>query len=370
MRLFDLAEAEGHHHLGYNGPEEDAYCREFASALGGGFADGVNSGTSAVFVALLALDLKPGGEIIVPPITDPGGVMPVALLGHTAVTADAAPGSYNMSATQIAARITDQTRAILVAHLAGLPADMDPILELARQRGIPVVEDCAQSHGAMYKGKPVGGLGTIACYSTMFGKHHASGGQGGLVFTRDEPLYWQVRRAADRGKPFGIQGSSGNLFASLNLNMDELHAAIGRTQLARLPAMVRQRRKLAATLAGRCREELRTVRLVTDPPGCEASYWFLFFCFDPAPLRATKTEFVAAVAAEGIPVEPGYPFVQSRQPWWARTFPDAGPERYPLPNIDAAEACHFRCLFHEDWTETEIDDFMAAMTKVEAAFAR
>ena len=194
LALFDQAIAEGEQVLGYNGPQEDAYCKEFAAWLGGGFADGVNSGSNAVYVALRALDLEPFGEVIVGPVTDPGGVMPVALCNQVPVIPDSGPGSYNTSAEQIAARITDQTRAIVIAHIAGIPCEMDAIMDLARSRGLPVVEDCAQAHGTLYQGKFVGTFGDVAAFSTMFGKLHVTGGQGGIVFTRAEQRYRRDER--------------------------------------------------------------------------------------------------------------------------------------------------------------------------------
>lgn len=133
VALMDRAMTEGSDVLAYGGPEEDAYCKLFAQQLGGGFADGVNSGTNAVYVALAALDLEPGSEVIVPAISDPGGVMPVALLGCIPVAADCAGGSFNTDAQQIAKVITPRTRAIVVAHISGLPVDMAPVLELARK---------------------------------------------------------------------------------------------------------------------------------------------------------------------------------------------------------------------------------------------
>ena len=147
LRLFDQAIASGEP-IGYGGPEEEAYEKEFAAAHGGGFADLVNSGTSALYAALGGLELEPAAEVAVPPISDPGGVMPVALLNLVPVVADAAPGSFNAGAEQIEAVLSPRTRAIVVAHIAGEPADMEPILELAGRRGLPVIEDCAQAHGA------------------------------------------------------------------------------------------------------------------------------------------------------------------------------------------------------------------------------
>jgi len=239
--LFDKAIEEGSHILGYNGSQETAYCQEFADFLGGGFADGVNSGTNAVFVALRALEIEPFSEVIVPPVSDPGGVMPVALCNLIPVPTDAAPGFFNTSVEEIEKRLTERTRAILIAHVSGLPVDMEPVMELAKKHNLSVIEDCAQAHGTVCRGRMAGTFGHIAAFSTMFGKQHASAGQGGIVFTRDEDLYWRVRRHADRGKPFGVSlgggagagvggaaGGGANAVAALNFNMDELHACIGR----------------------------------------------------------------------------------------------------------------------------------------------
>src|SRR5690606_4704843 len=125
--LMDRAAREGSHLLGYGGAEEEAYCKLFVEQMGGGFADGVNSGTNAVYVALAALDLDPRSEVVVPAISDPGGVMPVRMINCVPVAADNAPGSFNTDAAQIEKVLTDRTRAILVAHIAGTPIDMDPV---------------------------------------------------------------------------------------------------------------------------------------------------------------------------------------------------------------------------------------------------
>lgn len=401
LELFDRAIAEGSHVLGYNGAEEEGYCREFAEFLGGGYADAVNSGTNAVLVAVRALELEPYGEVIVPPITDPGGVMPVALANLVPVPADAEPGSFNTSAEQIEKRITDRTRAIMVAHVSGIPVDMDPVLELASRHGLPVIEDAAQAHGAKYKGRMVGSLGTISAFSTMFGKQHATGGQGGLVFTKDKDLYWRVRRHADRGKPYGISlegkagagvgvaaSQGGNVVAAGNHNMDELHACIGRVQLRRLPEFIRRRREFARRVAEGCRP-LRCVEAVWLPAyadsenACEPSFWFLLFRFDAEACQVGKAEFVAALQAEGVPFDPTYLYIPPRQPWalnrcvfgkGASGLPWEGAgvsnQPPPLPNADEADATHFRLTIHEGLGDAEANDVVAALTKVDAAFAK
>ncbi len=380
--LFDKAIASGNA-FGYNGPDEEAYCQEFAQTLGGGYADGVNSGSSAVYVALRSLDLEPFTEVIVPPISDPGGFMPVPLMNCIPVPADAAPGSYNTAAEQIAARITPRTSAILIAHIAGIPVDMDPVLELAKSKGLPVVEDCAQAHGATYKGKPVGTLGTVAAFSTMFGKHHATGGQGGVVFSRDEKIYWAARRAADRGKPFGIEGAAGNVLASINLNSNDLNAAIGRVQLKKLPRIVENRRKFAAAVAQGC-QSTRSTRLLTGPADSAPSYWFLIFQFNGDAIGVSKDQFAKALEAEGLPFRPTYSntmtaapwykqrrvFGTSRLPWSSPQYKGNPDQEYPLPNTLATDASCFNLFIHENCGEQEAADVVRAIKKVEKAYAK
>ncbi|MEW6755171.1 MAG: DegT/DnrJ/EryC1/StrS family aminotransferase [Candidatus Latescibacterota bacterium] len=381
VELFARAEETGEA-IGYNGPEERAYEEEFSAAMGGGYADLVNSGSSALYVALGALQLQTAGEVIVPPITDPGGVMPVALLNQVPVVADADPGTFNAGPDQIESVLTEHTRAIVVAHIAGEPADMDPILEIARGRHIPVIEDCAQAHGALYKGRRVGTLGTIAVVSTMSGKHHATGPQGGVVFTRDPDLYWEAKRFADRGKPFNLEATS-NVRAGLNLNGNDLAAAIGRVQLRKLEGILQRRRRVAggihAGLAG-----LRGVRPGRLLPQVEPSYWFLRFHVDVERLTVDKDAFARAVAAEGIPVMASYRHLPSEAIWFRerRVFPGSdypwglpayrGDRRASFPCVNAVEAAqtHFCLSIHEGFGQREVNDVLAALRKVEEAYRR
>jgi dTDP-4-amino-4,6-dideoxygalactose transaminase len=381
VALFDESIATGNA-FGYGGAQEDAFGKEFAAQMGGGYADGVNSGTNAVYVALRSLHLEPFTEVIVPPITDPGGVMPVPLMNCVPVPADSAPDSFNAGAEQIEARLTERTSAILVAHIAGIPADMEPILALAKKRGIPVVEDCAQAHGTKCGDKFAGSLGEVAAFSTMFGKHIATGGQGGVVFTTSEDRYWNVRRMADRGKPFGIEGPSDNVRASLNCNMDELHAAIGRAQVKKLPGIIERRRKLALAIECGCAERLSAVRMAGDPPHGKASFWFLLFRIEPEKLTVDKSTFVQALAAEGLPVGDSYshsppdkPWFQqqtvygdSKMPWSNPLYKGEAAPRYEMPNIQATIANHFTLAIHENLTEREVECTLAALEKVEGAY--
>jgi dTDP-4-amino-4,6-dideoxygalactose transaminase len=367
---------------GYGGPHEAAYCDKFAQMLGGGFADGVNSGTNALFVALRTLELEPFTEVIVPPISDPGGVMPVAMANLVPVVADSAPQSFNIGAAGIEAAITPRTSAIVVAHISGTPCDMNAIQQTARKHGLPIVEDCAQSHGATYCGRPAGTLGTIAAFSTMFGKHHATGGQGGVVYTHDEHLAARMKRHADRGKPIGLDEKT-NVVAALNCNMDEMHAAIGVAQLDKLPQIVARRRAFAKLVIDGCRD-LKAVKVDTGTPGAESSYWFMLLHLDPGKLRVSKDQFAAAVKAEGVEATGFYTHVTCDHAWFKQrkvfgtsglpwSAPQYQGDRNPspqLPNIRAAVANMFRINMHEFCDEQYARDLVAALAKVEKAYLR
>jgi perosamine synthetase len=379
--LFDRAIETGTA-FGYGGPEEQAYEQEFAKYLGGGYADLVNSGTTAIYSALGALELEPAGEVIVPAISDFGGVMPAAMLNQVPVVADTWPGSYNVGPDQIEAVLSPHTRAIIVAHISGEPADMDPILEIAHARDIPVVEDCAQAHGATYKDRPVGTMGTAGAFSTMSGKHHATAAQGGVVFTHDEDLYWRVKRFADRGKPFNTDAGS-NLRAGLNLNGNDLAAAVGRVQLGKLPGITSHRQRAANAIRDGL-AHLKAVRPMRRAQGAESAYWFMPIHVDTEQFTVDKGRFASAVSAEGVPLSVTYGRVISHAIWFSEKnvfgtsdypwgLPDYGGDRnaeFPCPNAVEAMASHFVIRLHEAWGLEEAEDAVAAIEKVEKAYLK
>ncbi len=381
--LFDRATKTGSA-PGYNGPDEEAYCKAFARSMGGGFVDAVNSGTTAVHVALRCLDLEPFTEVIVGAITDPGGFMPIPLMNCIPIVADVAPGAYNTGPEQIAPLINKRTSAILVAHIAGEPSDMPGIMRLARKHKLPVVEDCSQAHGALVKGRPVGTFGDVAAFSTMFGKHHCTGGQGGLVFTRSEKLYWRARQVSDRGKPFGLPAGSENCVASLNYNLSDLGGVIGLAQLKKLPGIVRRRRTVVARLAAKIKD-LRTVSVPRQPKGFEPSYWFLRMHFHPQAAACGRDEFFAALAAEGLPGGADYAknaphrkdwfrnrrvFGSSGLPWTCPLYKGNPNQAFPCPNLDLASQTCFTLSVNEAWTDSDIRDAAAIFKKVDQALRR
>ncbi|MDD2486306.1 MAG: DegT/DnrJ/EryC1/StrS family aminotransferase [bacterium] len=380
--LFDEAIATGNA-FGYNGPEEEAYCREFASYMGGGYADAVNSGTTAVYTALRAVNPEPFTEVIVSPITDPGGMMPIVMCNCIPVIADTAPGSYNTGPEQVAELISPLTGAIIVAHIGGEPADMEGIMAVARKHGIPVIEDCAQAHGATLNGRKVGTFGDIAAFSTMFGKHHCTGGQGGMVYTRSEKLYQRSRWCSDRGKPFGLPAGSTNCVGALNLNLNDLSAAIGRVQLRKLPNIIKRRQYVAARIG----EGIEQLKLVTAPDilsGAESSYWFMRLEFNSDSASCNKESYCKALQEEGIPIAVSYRhlphtmewftkrqvFGSNGHPWTSPHYTGDADRAFTCPNAVAVTDKQFNLSVHEGWGEEEITDTLKAFNKVEEVLTK
>jgi perosamine synthetase len=380
--LLEKERTEGGGFDRYGGEQVDAYEREFAAYHGVKYATAVSSGTAAVHTALAALRLDIAQEVISSPITDPGAVAPILWNNCIPIFADADPRTMNVDPASIAERLTERTKAIIVGHIAGQPVDMDPILEIARAHNLPVIEDCSQSHAATYKGRLVGSMGTLGAFSLMGGKHHTAGGQGGMVITNDEELYWNAKRFADRGKPFNSPEKK-NLFLGMNYRMTEIEAAIGRAQLKKLAAVVAQRRARVAELAVAL-TDLRSVHMPTIIPGAVSSYWFLLMHLDTSLLTVDKEQFARAMAAEGLPVSASYDFIVYESPWFEEraTYGQSGcPWTCPFygrevvyegtcPNARRAIDAHLFVAWNECYTAREVQDLAEAFRRVEAAYLK
>ncbi len=379
VKLFDASIASGNA-FGYNGVEEEGLCQEFAEFLGGGYADGVNSGTTSVHVALKALKPAPFSEVVVGAVTDPGGIMPIVIQNCIPVIADTVPNSYNTGPEQIEAAITPLTSAIVVAHIGGEPMDIEGIMAVAKKHNLPVVEDCSQSHAAKINGKLVGSFGDVSAFSIMFGKHFCCGGQGGMVFTKDYEIYRAVRNSSDRGKPYDEE-SNGNVIAALNFNMDELHATIGRAQLKKLPMIVEKRRAFVQLLKNKGIGEFASIIIPELLPTAEHSYWWWRFGVDSSKLTCSKDDFCAALIAEGLPINPNYSAALPYTFDWFQNRADKHPWNNPLykgdptqkpntPNAFAVMDNHFNLVLNESWSEQEANDIIAIIKKVESAYLK
>ena len=246
------------------GREGAALEQEIAALCGVRHGIGVASGTDALILALRAVGVRAGDEVILPPFTFVATGSAVSALGAKPVFADIDPITFNVSPTENAKRITSRTRAILVVHLYGLAADMDPIRELARQHQLPLVEDNAQAIGATYKGCPTGSLGDVACISFYPTKNLGAYGDGGMIVTNSTEMDARLRTLRNHG-----QASRYNsVEPGWNSRLDEIQAAILRVKLRYLKEWERARRSHAA-LYSKLLATVGAVKLPHAPEGCE-----------------------------------------------------------------------------------------------------
>jgi len=228
------------------GQEVTALEEEFASYCGVRHGVAVNSGTSALHLALLAAGIQPGDEVLTVPFTFYATVAAIGYVGATAVYVDIDPATFNMDPAKIEAAITERTRAILLVHLYGQCADMDPILDIARRHKLIVIEDAAQSHGAEYRGRRAGGIGDIGCFSFYPTKNLGAAGEGGLLTTNNA----EYARTAALLRSWGEEQRYRPRWKGFNYRLPSMQAAILRVKLRRLEAWTEARRARAAEYDG------------------------------------------------------------------------------------------------------------------------
>lgn len=243
---------------------------KFADRLGVKHAYACSSGTAAIHVAVAAIDPEPGDEIVTTSITDMGGLTPIVYQGAIPVFADVDPKTWNVTAETIEPCLSDRTKAIIVTHLFGNPGNMSEILELAKSRNIPVIEDSAQAYGAKHNNQHVGTFGDIGCFSLQQGKHITTG-EGGLVVSNSHDLarrmYLLINKAWGYGDP-----KPDHYFLALNYRMSELQGAVAVAQLNKLDGVIKSR----ITTANKLTEKLRGLVGIKTPwvdPRNIHTYW-------------------------------------------------------------------------------------------------
>ena len=227
------------------GPEVKAFDEEFAAWIGAPYAIGVSSGTDALHLVLRALGVGAGDEVITSAMSFVATAEAIVMAGATPVFVDIDPRTYNIDPARIAAAITPRTKAIMPVHLYGQPADMDPILEIARARKLAVVEDAAQAHGARYKGRPVGTIGDAGCFSFYPGKNLGAYGDAGAITTTRTDLAEKLRMMRDHGRRSKYE----HLIDGYGNRIDALQAAILRVKLRHLTSWTTARRRIAGEYA-------------------------------------------------------------------------------------------------------------------------
>jgi perosamine synthetase len=342
-----------------------------------------SSGTAAVHMAIAALQLKPGTEVITSSITDMGSLTGILYQNLIPVFADIEENTYNMDPNSVENCLTERTGAILVVHHSGLAADMEAFLKLGKKHNIPIVEDCAQIYLGEYKDKLAGTMGIINSFSLNHFKHITCGSGGMILTDKDEMRKYAslfldkcYDREAGKRNPF---------FLAPNYQMTELQGAVALAQLKKLPWIIQQRCKLGNKLT----ERLKSIDGVTPqfiPEGTKHTYFFFLFRIDTEKLGVTSNEFSKALEAEGIPnkanlitggmPEYSYDIFKNRSAFPNSLHPFVNKDfstniSYENINCPVAEKAFKEVLvlqMNEFYTEQDIDDMGDAIEKVSMYF--
>jgi len=275
----------------------------WAAAFGAPVAVATNSGTSALHAALIFLCIGPGDEVLVPAATDMGTVIAVLLQNAVPVFVDVQPDTMNMDPQDLERKITPRSRAVMPVHMFGFPADMDPIMAIAGKHGLAVVEDCAQAHATLYKGRTCGTIGDAGCFSFQQTKH-VTAGEGGMVIARADSLRGRrLQLCADKGWP--REQYREHLFLAPNYHISDLQAAVALAQLAKLEPMIEARRRSALALSSAI-GGFPGVTLPPEVPWARHTYFAYQFYVDPGHFTVGRDRIVEAIRAEGVDVLPSY----------------------------------------------------------------
>lgn len=294
----------------WTGQEARSFESEYSLYFESEFSIALANGTVAIDLALMALEIGAGDEVVVTPRSFIASASAVVNCGARPVFADVDLTTQNIDAESIAAVITKKTKAIVCVHLAGWPCDMPAIVSLAEQHGIAIIEDCAQAHGSKIDGVSVGTFGDVGAWSFCQDKIMTTAGEGGMVTTNNESLHRVMWSYKDHGKSWDKVHTPATSTAfrwihdsvGTNWRMTEIQAAIGRFQLTRLPEWVGERQRNAATL-NRCLANVDGIRLTQPPQNLSHAYYKYYFFIEPELLSAgwSRDRVLFEVHAEGVP---------------------------------------------------------------------
>lgn len=368
----------------WTGTESREFEKEFAAWCGTTHAVALANGTLALDVALMALGVGPGDEVVVTPRTFIASISCVVNAGAVPVFADVEADSGNISARTIAAVLSPRTKAVVCVHLAGWPCDMEPIMSLAAEHGLKVIEDCAQAHGARYKGSSVGSIGHVGAWSFCQDKIMTTGGEGGMVTTNDEALWRAMWSFKDHGKSYEAvyerQHPPGFRWLhesfGTNWRMLEMQAVIGRIQLRRMAEWTRQRQANAARLSQALLTfvgEGGAVRLPNfgcascpgqcGAAGCEHAQYKFYAFVRPENLDTgwSRDRIIEAINAEGVPCYQG----SCSEVYLEKAFDDTGwRPSHRLPVARELGETSLMFLVHPTLTEEEISKTSTVIQQV------
>jgi dTDP-4-amino-4,6-dideoxygalactose transaminase len=345
----------------WTGTECREFEKEFAFWCGTNCAIALGNGTVALDLALKAFDIGKDDEVIVTPRTFLASVSSVVTSGATPVFSDIDLNSQNIEADEIEKVITSKTKAVIVVHLAGMPAEMDAIMALSYKYGFYVIEDCAQAHGAMYKGKSVGSIGHVGCWSFCQDKIMSTGGEGGMVTTNDESLWKKMWSYKDHGKswdaiynkdhPSGFRWVHESF--GTNWRMTEMQAAIGRIQLKRMPDWTKKRQENSKVIDDVARN-FSIARTVIVPSHIEHAEYkhYIFINVEYLNIEWTRDRIVEEINLRGVPCFHG----SCSEVYLEKAFDNSGwrPAKR-LPNAKELGESSLMFLVHPTLTKSEMD---------------
>ena len=354
----------------WTGEQSQEFEREFASFIGVEYAIALANGTAALELALYALGIGPGDEVVVPCKTFIASASCVVRVGAVPVVADVDPDSQNITAASIEKVLSPRTKAIIAVHLAGWPCEMDGILALARKRGLRVVEDCAQSAGARYRGRATGAIGDFGAFSFCQDKIITTGGEGGMLVTDSRALWEKAWSCKDHGKNYAAVFEREHvpgfrwLHESFGTNwrITEMQSVIGRLQLKKLPQWLAERRRNAALL-DRGLSGIAGLRLALPPAHSEHAYYKYYAFLRPEMLATgwNMERILDALAAEGIPCGTG----ACSEIYLEKAFVDAGyAPTHALPIARRLADSSLMFMLHPGLRDQDMQDTCAALAKV------
>lgn len=354
----------------WTGTECREFEKEFAAWAGTRHAVALANGTLALDVALKALGIGPGDEVVVTPRTFIASISCVVNAGATPVFADVEADSGNLSAATIAKVLTPKTRAVICVHLAGWPCDMDAIMALAQTHGLKVIEDCAQAHGAQYKGRSVGSIGHIGAWSFCQDKIMTTGGEGGMVTTNDEALWRAMWSFKDHGKSYAAVYEREHapgfrwLHESFGTNwrMLEMQAAVGRIQLQRMADWTATRTRYAEQIWAACAAS-PALHVPAVPADMRHAHYKCYVYVRPEKLAQgwNRDRIAAEINTRQVPCYQG----SCSEVYLEKAFDGTGwRPAAPLPTARALGATSMMFLVHPTLTQAEVDTTCTVIAQV------
>ena len=286
---------------GFYGDYLPLFENEFATYCDCRFGVATSSGTTALHLALAALSIGDGNEVLVSTLTNMATFFAVIYQNAKPVPVDIDPRTLNIDPRLLEAKLTPRTKAILVVHLFGHPCDMDPILEFAHKHKLLVVEDCAEAHGATYKGRKVGGLGDVGCFS-FYANKIITTGEGGMITTNN--AQWAGRARNLKGLAFGDRNKFMHKDVGFNYRMTNLQAAIGHAQFGQIESFIAAKRRIAAFYT-KCLRDLVELELPVEMPYARNVYW-MYHVLLKGRVAARREEVMRRLSELGIETREGF----------------------------------------------------------------